>query len=43
MVATWQIKNTGEILTVVVTKNFDAFRKLIDNHKQMKFIKWSNT
>ena len=42
MVAIWKIKTTGEILTVVVTKNAKSFQQLINSHPQMEFIKWSD-
>lgn len=40
MIATWQI-NTGEMMKVLVTKNFQAFENLINSHPRMKFLSWS--
>jgi hypothetical protein len=40
MTAYWQIKTTGEVLSVLVTKNQKAFEKLINDHHQMVFLRW---
>jgi len=40
MIARWIIKTTGELMAVKVTKNHQAFEKLINSHPQMFFIEW---
>ena len=40
-VAMWRILSTGEILTVRITAGHSSFVKLINSHKNMKFISWN--
>ena len=38
MTAHWRIKRTGEVMSVLVTRNPDLFRALIESHAGMEFL-----
>ncbi len=42
-IAHWKIRQTGEKMSVLVTKNPEAFRRRIESHTGLEWVGWGSS